>query len=133
MFYAVVGLQFRKMYIGIMYLQIYIFSDTWRESYTGMHVAHRCNIWLQQRAIILIEDTQLYKYKCIYIYIYINSLLLSIFLTMPFYIALKYLSHYANVLLYYKLHVFKLFHFVSYRIEKTWTRRRNIWRKISRR
>jgi hypothetical protein len=28
MFYAVVGLQFRKMYIGIMYLQIYIFSDT---------------------------------------------------------------------------------------------------------
>jgi hypothetical protein len=48
------------MYNGIMFPQTYIFSDTWRESYTGMHVLHSCNIWLQQPAIILIEDTQLY-------------------------------------------------------------------------
>jgi hypothetical protein len=59
MFYEIVGLQFRKMYTGIMFPQVYIFCDIWTEYYTGMHVLHSFNIWLQQAAIILVEDTQL--------------------------------------------------------------------------
>jgi hypothetical protein len=66
-FYDIFGLQYRKTYIGIIFTQIYTFSVTWRESYTGMHVSHSCNIWLQQQAIILIEDN---NYIYIYIYIY---------------------------------------------------------------
>jgi hypothetical protein len=43
-FYAIVEVQYTKMYIGIMFPQIYIFSDTLRESCTGMHVTQMYNL-----------------------------------------------------------------------------------------
>jgi hypothetical protein len=79
-----------------MFPQNYIFCDNRMESHTDMHVSQSCNNWLRQRANILIEDTQSYKW----IYIYIQLLTVNMLdnaLVNGFDI---YLAHYTSVLLY---------------------------------